>query len=151
MFIAIVLFTSWVSPPLMRARAYGGTGMKRALLAAAAALVSAGIIAGPAFADEVTIEKKTTKARDIPESGSTVSTVIVAPDPPPPLRAEALPPSPGPDLVWIAGHWSWSPDMQNYVWTPGEYREPPRAHAAWLPGRWMQRHDGWVWDEGRWQ
>lgn len=135
--------------------------MRRALLAAGAAL----IIAGPAFAaSDVTIEKETTTktitkdlpettttiTKDIPESGSTVSTVIVAPNPPPPLRAEIPPPPPGPGVAWIAGRWSWSPDTHTYVWSPGEYREPPRAHAAWLPGRWIPGHGGFVWEEGRW-
>ena len=128
--------------------------MRRALLAASAALFGAGIIAGPALAAEVTIEKKTTTTKEItkevPESGSTISTVIVAPDPPPPPRVETMPPPPGPDVVWVKGHWGWSPDTHNYVWAPGEYREPPRAHAAWVAGRWIERPNGWVWEEGRW-
>jgi hypothetical protein len=32
----------------------------------------------------------------------------------------------------------------------GKYLEPPREHAAWAPGRWVQRPDGWVWQEGHW-
>ena len=121
--------------------------MKRTLLLAGAALV----VAMPAFADDVKVEKKTTTiTREAPETGSTVSTVVVAPNPPPPVRAEVKPPPPGPDVVWVAGHWSWSPDTHNYAWSPGEYREPPRAHAAWIPGRWMERPNGWIWEEGRW-
>jgi hypothetical protein len=124
--------------------------MRRALLAAGAALV----IAGPAFAaGDVTIEKETTTTttKELPESGSTVSTVIVAPDPPPPPRPEIAPPAPGPGLAWVPGHWSWGPDTHAYVWSPGEYREPPRAHGAWLPGAWISGHGGWVWEDGRWE
>jgi hypothetical protein len=129
----------------------GETEMRRALLLAGAAL----IVAGPAFAaSDVTIEKNTTTTttttKDIPESGSTVSTVVVAPNPPPPPRVEMPPPPPGPGVVWIKGHWGWSPDTHTYVWSPGIYREPPREHAAWLPGNWIPGHGGWVWEEGRW-
>ena len=123
--------------------------MRRALLFAGAAMLAA----GPALADNVTIEKKTiTKevTKEAPESGSTISTIVVAPDPPPPPRAETPPPAPGPGVVWVQGHWGWSPDTHAYAWTPGEYREPPRAHAAWIAGRWIQRPNGWVWEEGRW-
>lgn len=119
--------------------------MRRVLLAASAVLV----MAAPAFADEVTIEKKTI-TREEPQSGSTVSTVVVAPTPPPPPRAEAPPPPPGPAVVWTAGHWSWNPDTHTYVWVAGRYLEPPRAHAAWVPGNWVKTADGWVWEEGRW-
>ena len=120
--------------------------MRRALLTAGAIL----ILAAPAIAaDEVTIEKKTI-TREAPESGSTVSTVIVAPTPPPAPRAEAPPPPPSPEMVWMPGHWRWAPDARNHVWVEGKYAVPPRPRAAWLPGRWMQRTEGWVWEDGRW-
>jgi hypothetical protein len=123
--------------------------MKRALVIAGAAL----IFAAPALADEVTVEKRTiTKevTQDAPESGSTVSTVIVAPNPPPPPRAEAPPPPPGPEMVWMTGHWSWDPATKTYHWVGGKYAEPPRPKAAWLPGHWAERPGGWVWVNGRW-
>ena len=119
--------------------------MKRTLLTAGAIL----ILAAPAFAQSTVIEKKTI-TKEVPESGSTVSTVVVAPNPPPPPRAEARPPAPGPEMVWTEGHWSWKPDAHNYVWLEGKYVAPPRPHAAWMPGRWTQRPEGWVWAEGRW-
>ena len=120
--------------------------MMRPLVVAGAVL----LLAAPAFAQSsVTIEKKTI-TKEVPESGSTVSTVVVAPNPPPPPRAEAPPPPPGPEMVWTEGHWSWKPDVHNYVWAEGKYAKPPRPHAAWMPGRWTQRTEGWVWDEGRW-
>jgi hypothetical protein len=125
--------------------------MRRAILAAGAALV----FAGPALADDMTIEKKTiTTTKEVttepPASGSTVSTVIVAPNPPPEPRVEVRPPPPGPAVVWAGGHWSWSPPTHSYVWVPGRYVEPPRAHAAWVPGHWLKRGDGWVFEDGRW-
>ena len=120
--------------------------MRRALITAGAVL----ILSAPAFADEVTIEKKTTITREVPESGSTISTVIVAPNPPPPIQAEVPPPAPGPEMVWMSGHWGWDPETRSYVWVGGEYAAPPRPRAAWMPGRWIQRPEGWVWEDGRW-
>jgi hypothetical protein len=122
--------------------------MKRLLLTAGAVLV----MAAPAFAADVTIEKRTTTTTttEEPKSGSTVSTVVIAPNPPPPPRAEAPPPPPGPAVVWVGGRWSWEPGARNYVWIPGKYLEPPRAHAAWVPGHWAKRAGGWVFEEGRW-
>ena len=120
--------------------------MRRILLTAGAVLV----LAAPAFAQStVTIEKKTI-TKEPAESGSTVSTVVVAPNPPPPPEAETPPPAPGPSLVWTPGHWNWEPSGHNYVWLKGKYMEPPRAHAAWMPGHWVKRPDGWVWEEGHW-
>ena len=120
--------------------------MRQALLTAGAVL----LLTGPALAQgSVTIEKKTI-TKEVPETGSTVSTVIVAPNPPPPPQAETPPPPPGPSVVWTPGHWNWNRDTHGYVWIGGKYLEPPRARAAWLPGRWAQRPEGWVWQEGRW-
>jgi len=127
--------------------------MKRALLAAGAAL----IFAAPAFADDVVIEKRTTTTTTTKEvapepsvSGSTVSTVVIAPDQPPVPRVEVRPAPPGPSVVWVGGNWRWAPAEKNFVWVPGRYVEPPRAQAAWVPGRWMHRPDGWVFEDGRW-
>jgi len=122
--------------------------MKGAFLTAAAAAL---LVAAPALAQEVTIEKKeTTITREVPESGSTVSTVVVAPNPPPELRVETPPLPPGPAMVWIGGNWRWSPETRDYTWAGGRYAEPPRPRAAWVPGHWVQRPDGWVFVDGRW-
>ncbi len=123
--------------------------MRRAVMIAGAALM----FGAPALAQDVTVEKRTTITREVPEppaSGSTVPTVIVAPHPPPPPRAEIPPPPPAPAMVWLEGHWGWNPATGAYVWVDGRYAAAPRAHAAWIPGHWVQRPDGWIWDDGRW-
>jgi hypothetical protein len=51
-------------------------------------------------------------------------------------------------MVWVPGHWGWERDQ--YVWLDGKYMEPPREHAAWTAGRWVERPNGWMWEEGRW-
>jgi hypothetical protein len=119
--------------------------MRRLLVAAGAVL----LFTAPAFAQSsVTVEKKTTITKEEPSVGSTVSTTIIAPNPPPAPRVETPPPPPGPRMVWTPGHWTWERDK--YVWLGGKYVEPPREHAAWVAGRWVQRPNGWLWEEGRW-
>ena len=125
--------------------------MKRVLMIAGAAL----ICAGPALAADVTIEKQTTTTKELvpaepPQSGSTVSTIIVAPEAPPPPRVEVRPEPPRPGMAWMEGHWEWNPQTRTYSWVAGEFAEPPRPRALWSPGHWQKRPDGWVWTAGRW-
>lgn len=121
--------------------------MKRAFLTVAGAAL---LFGAPALAQTTTIEKQTTITKEVPETGSTVSTVVIAPTPPPPPQVETPPPPPGPAMVWVGGHWSWNPEARTHVWVRGKYAEPPRPRAAWVPGGWTQRPDGWVFVEGRW-
>ena len=126
------------------------------------ALITAGITAGalvaltaPAFAAETTamIEKRTiakATVTDVPQSGSSVATTAIAPNPPPPPHLETPPAPPDPAVAWTPGHWQWVPGQQAYTWVSGRYIDPPRPHAAWVPGRWRQEDRGWVWVEGRW-
>jgi hypothetical protein len=101
--------------------------MKRTLLTAGAVLA----LAVPALAQTTVIEKKTI-TKEVPESGTTISKVVVAPNPLPPPRAETPPPPPGPSLGWTPGHWTWSPDTRTYVWTTGKL--PRTAARARLMG-----------------
>ncbi len=109
------------------------------------------LLAAPAFAADVTIEKKeTTVTKQVPESGSTVSTTIIAPTAPPSAQVETPPPPPAPTAVWVPGHWLWNPERQTFIWGHGKFLEPPHAHAAWVPGTWLQTPTGWAWHEGHW-
>ena len=59
-------------------------------------------------------------------------------------RAEARPPKPGPNYVWIAphvnpggvhikGHWKHvGPAKMKMVWAPGHRNK----HGVWIPGHW---------------
>ena len=69
-----------------------------------------------------------------------------APTAPPPVQVEKPPPSPGPQFVWIAGHWAWQGGR--WAWVPGRWVE---AQGAWIPGRYQQTRQGWVYVEGRWK
>jgi hypothetical protein len=74
--------------------------------------------------------------------------VIVHVRPPRPI-VETRVVSPGPGYVWIGGYHRW--DGRAYVWAPGRWERPPRAHARWVRHRWVHRHGGWVLVEGRWR
>jgi hypothetical protein len=68
---------------------------------------------------------------------------------PPPVVVERPGPRPGAGFVWVPGYHRW--DGGRYVWVPGRYEHPPHPHARWVAGRWVHRHDGYVWREGRWR
>jgi hypothetical protein len=40
---------------------------------------------------------------------------------PPAPRAEPVPRTPGRDVTWIPGYWSWSEDLDDFVWIAGVY------------------------------
>jgi hypothetical protein len=71
-------------------------------------------------------------------------------DPPPPPRHEPQMASPGPQHVWVPGHWKW--ERKQYMWEPGYWKVPPhRNKTTWVPGYWEQRARGWVWVDGYWR
>jgi hypothetical protein len=69
---------------------------------------------------------------------------------PPPEVVEVVPPQPGPNFVWVRGHYRWDRDAAAYVWVPGHWSEPPQGYRVWVPGHWDQRPNGWFWVEGHW-
>jgi hypothetical protein len=127
--------------------------MKRALPTAGAALLLSAPVSAPAFADQLTIitQPGITNPGDSPavnpdmNSGSTVSSVVIAPSAPP-----APPVPPDTTAVWMPGHWVWQGQRQAYTWSDGKYDEPPLVRASWVPGHWTQGPEGWFWDEGHW-
>ena len=72
--------------------------------------------------------------------------VAQAPGPPPAVQVEKPPYSPGPQFVWIAGHWAWQGGK--WTWVGGRWVE---AQGTWIPGRHVQTPQGWVYQEGRWK
>jgi len=57
-------------------------------------------------------------------------TVVVHSAPPEP-RAEAQPPKPAPDHVWVGGYWRWTGDT--YVWVDGHWESPRPGHVYVRP------------------
>lgn len=68
--------------------------------------------------------------------------------PPTPI-VEARLVTPGPGYVWLPGFYRW--DEYAYVWVPGRWDRPPRAHRAWVPGHWARTRHGWYFVEGHWR
>jgi hypothetical protein len=71
---------------------------------------------------------------------------IYATTPPPPLRAERVPP-PRRGYAWIPGDWRWV--RGRYVWHRGGWvRARPGYH--WTAPRWEQDGGRWRYNDGRW-
>jgi len=68
---------------------------------------------------------------------------------PPPEVVETIPPSPGPQYVWVRGHYRW--EGSAYVWVPGHWQVPPQGYTEWVSGHWERREGGWAWVEGHWR
>jgi hypothetical protein len=68
---------------------------------------------------------------------------------PPVAIVETRGSAPGPGYVWIGGYHRW--DGAAYAWAPGRWDAPPRPGARWVAHRWVRRHGGYVFVEGRWR
>ncbi len=68
--------------------------------------------------------------------------------PPPALQDEAVITSPGPDYVWIGGHYDWH--EKAYHWTPGRWDHPPHAGATWVAPRYEERGGKHIYHAGHW-
>jgi WXXGXW repeat (2 copies) len=99
--------------------------MKLRLLLAQAALVAAGAITVATASAQV---------------------VVVAPNAPPAMRYEPVPPARA-GYVWDRGHWRW--DHGQYVWNPGHW-QAERIGYHWIPGHWIARGGAWRWAPGHW-
>jgi hypothetical protein len=75
--------------------------------------------------------------------------IVVKVRPPVSIHHEHRGYRPSPRHVWVSGYHRW--DGRAYVWEPGRWEVPPRAHAVWVAPRWRHRHDGYVFVEGRWR
>jgi hypothetical protein len=68
---------------------------------------------------------------------------------PPVDRTEVIIQRPGPDFVWIKGHWRW--DGRDYDWVPGHWAAIERGYRSWAPGHWAHHRRGWYYVEGHWR
>ena len=73
--------------------------------------------------------------------------VTYYPEPPAPPAVAPPPPQPGPDMVYIPGHWSWQGD--HYVWMAGFWR-PIREGYVWVPAHYRWTPFGYVYVAGYW-
>ena len=86
----------------------------------------------------------------VPPTGPhTHDTPELVPYPPPPARVELIPPTPGPDALWIDGHWMWT--AGGYAWRAGGW-EQARAGAHYAPATMVRRSNGeLLYYVGSWQ
>ena len=56
----------------------------------------------------------------------------------------------GPEVVWVAGYWSFGPP-RNYRWVPGRWMAPPRGCRGFVPPHWQRRSRGYVYIQGYWR
>jgi len=67
---------------------------------------------------------------------------------PPALKVEVKTVKPGPNYVWISGHWKWTGGR--YFWVSGHWTKK-RVGKSWVPGHWIKRGGRWAWKPGHWR
>jgi hypothetical protein len=77
-----------------------------------------------------------------------VETLKKPPSQPPAVTQESPVASPGPQYVWIGGHYEWS---RRWVRIPGAWMVPPRPNAIWVSGQFVRNARGWVWIQSHWE
>ena len=78
-------------------------------------------------------------------SHAQVSVGIQIGAPPPPRVLAVLPPTPGPDYVWVEGYWY--PVRRHYRWHAGYWTVAPYPGAYWV----APRYDGGQYFGGYWE
>lgn len=68
--------------------------------------------------------------------------------PPPAAKVEVRSTAPGPDYVWVSGHWKWN--GSRYVWVDG-YWQKAKKGSVWVDGHWKKTPKGHVWVKGHWR
>jgi len=76
------------------------------------------------------------------------SCIRVAPRTDPPQRRRIIKTrKPGPNYIWIEGHWVWK--NGTWRWRNG-YWVKKKKGKVWIPGRWSVRNGRKVWVKGHW-
>jgi len=70
--------------------------------------------------------------------------------PPPPLPIYEQPPLPGPDYLWVPGHWAWSDWVDDYYWVAGYWDQPPEPELLWTPAWWGWDYGAYRFHDGYW-
>ena len=65
---------------------------------------------------------------------------------PPPPRVERHEHAPGPDFIWIQGHWN--NHHGRWEWIRGHWDRRPGMR--YIAGHWEQRGQGWMWIDDQW-
>lgn len=76
--------------------------------------------------------------------------VVYVDEGPPPPRREVIIERPGPEYVYIRGHWIYGRNG-GYAWVPGRWIRPEGRRHRWVEGRWVHDRHGWYYIEGHWR
>lgn len=104
---------------------------------------------GIAFADAVEFVKDGPihEAFISKEDGTSIHQAV--PIQPPVNISEQIPSRRDPQNQWIAGYWSWSRKLGDFIWVTGVWRKAPIG-LTWIKGKWEQHEEGFVWLNGFW-
>ena len=67
---------------------------------------------------------------------------------PPSPRTDVRSARPGPNHIWIQGHWKWT--GARYTWVTGHWVKA-RPGYVWVPGHWQRRGPRWAYIKGHWR
>jgi hypothetical protein len=71
--------------------------------------------------------------------------------PPPALQDDVVVAAPGPDYIWVGGHYEWGVSAKSYQWRTGAWVHPPHAGATWVAPRYEERGGRRIYHSGHWQ
>jgi WXXGXW repeat (2 copies) len=74
---------------------------------------------------------------------------VVVTRPMPARRVERTIVSPGPDHVWIRGHWAWQDN--DWVWVPGQWVQRPERGVVYRESTYVRRGSQHTWVPGHWE
>lgn len=73
---------------------------------------------------------------------------VIVREAPPAVIIERRPPPPSQLHIWVDGYWHWN--STRYVWTSGQWSQPPRGGAVWVAPRYERQEHGYRYAPGRW-
>lgn len=94
-----------------------------------------GALAGGTLGNSVDHQEGTLYGRSPAYSSARDARYAPPPPPPnPPQTADAVPPAPSPDAIWISGYWLF--DGRSYAWLAGHWEVPPPGAHAYVAAHW---------------
>ena len=82
-------------------------------------------------------------------STASFSQVVVKVKPAEPTLTVYQPAKPGPNYVWIDGHWHWSKKKDKYIWVDAQWIKK-KKNKTYVKGHWKKTAFGWKWVPGHW-
>ena len=83
-----------------------------------------------------------------PMLGMPPPSTLVVQSSPPPMMTEVVPVAPSVHHEWVGGHWTWN--GARWVWVPGDFLMR-RLGFVWQRPLWMQHGPNWRYVPGYWR